>query len=154
MSIHIVLVEPEIPQNTGSIARTCAVTGATLHLVRPLGFEIDDRKLKRAGLDYWDKLSVFYYDSFVELTERYPHGRFFCATTKADKLYSDFHYQSDDFFVFGKESKGLSNEILQMNQNYLIRIPMLPTLRSLNQSNAVSIVVYEALRQVNFADLR
>jgi tRNA (cytidine/uridine-2'-O-)-methyltransferase len=153
MSIHIVLVEPEIPQNTGNIARTCAVTGAFLHLIRPLGFSIDNTKLKRAGLDYWQDLSIQYYDSFVQLKERYPKGRFFCSTTKARKLYTQFHYQEGDFFVFGKETAGLSSEILHICQGSLIRIPMRLKTRSLNLSNAVAIVVYEALRQFRFPTL-
>lgn len=153
MSIHIVLVEPEIPQNTGNIARICAVTGAALHLVRPLGFEITDSRLKRAGLDYWHHLNIEYHDSFNELKQKYPHGAFFCATTKADKLYSDFHFPQNAFFVFGKETKGLSSEILAQHPNTLIRIPMLPTLRSLNLANSVSIIVYEALRQMNFPEM-
>ncbi|SHE68277.1 tRNA (cytidine/uridine-2'-O-)-methyltransferase [Seinonella peptonophila] len=151
--IHIVLVEPEIPQNTGNIARTCAVTGATLHLIRPFGFTLDDRKLKRAGMDYWHQLPIHYYDSFQELVDRYPTGRFFCATTKGDKFYTDFHYAPGDFFVFGKESKGLPVEILTAHQDSLIRIPMRKTLRSLNLATSVAIISYEALRQLSFPDL-
>lgn len=154
MPIHIVLVEPEIPQNTGNIARTCAVTGATLHLVQPLGFEVDDAKLKRAGLDYWHELNIEYHDSFAQLKEKYPTGRFFCATTKAKQSYTDVHYQEDDFFVFGKETKGLSPEILQAHVETQIRIPMRPVTRSLNLSNSVAIVVYEALRQLDFPELK
>ena len=153
LSIHIVLVEPEIPQNTGNIARICAVTGAVLHLVRPLGFEITDRRLKRAGLDYWDQLTVHYYDSFWELKDQYKGHRFFCATTKAKMAYTDFHYQDEDFFVFGKETKGLANEILEAHPDHLIRIPMRKDLRSLNLANSVSIIVYEALRQRNFPQM-
>lgn len=153
MSIHIVLVEPEIPQNTGNIARTCAVTGATLHLVEPLGFRIDDAKLKRAGLDYWHELNIQYHDSFAQLKEKYPDGRFFCATTKADKPYTHFRYQEGDFFVFGKETKGLAPEILEQHADTLIRIPMRPVTRSLNLSNSVAIVAYEALRQMDFPHL-
>jgi tRNA (cytidine/uridine-2'-O-)-methyltransferase len=153
LSIHIVLVEPEIPQNTGNIARICAVTGAVLHLVKPLGFEITDRRLKRAGLDYWDKLNVQYHESFFELKEQYKGHRFFCATTKADHAYTDFHYQDEDFFVFGKETKGLAPEILASHADTLIRIPMRQDLRSLNLANSVSIIVYEALRQRNFPQM-
>ncbi|MBA4493424.1 tRNA (uridine(34)/cytosine(34)/5-carboxymethylaminomethyluridine(34)-2'-O)-methyltransferase TrmL [Paenactinomyces guangxiensis] len=153
MSIHIVLVEPEIPQNTGNIARTCAVTGASLHLVRPLGFEIDDARLKRAGLDYWHELNIYYHDSFAQLKEKFPDGRFFCATTKADKSYTDFRYRGGDFFVFGKETKGLAREILDQHRESLIRIPMRPVTRSLNLSNSVAIVAYEALRQMDFPSL-
>lgn len=153
LSIHIVLVEPEIPQNTGNIARLCAVTGAVLHLIRPLGFEVTDSRLKRAGLDYWDKLTIHYYDSFWELKEKYKEHRFFCATTKAEKAYTDFHYLDEDFFVFGKETKGLSTEILNAHADTMIRIPMRKDLRSLNLANSVSIIVYEALRQLNFPQM-
>lgn len=153
MPIHIVLVEPEIPQNTGNIARICAVTGAVLHLVKPLGFEISDRKLKRAGLDYWHQLDIRYHNSFKCLKSEYSESRFFCATTKADKSYADFHYQEGDFFVFGKETKGLSTEILYLHPDTLIRIPMRKSLRSLNLANSVSIITYEALRQMNFPNM-
>jgi tRNA (cytidine/uridine-2'-O-)-methyltransferase len=148
-----VLVEPEIPQNTGNIARTCSVTGMKLHLVHPLGFEIDDAKLKRAGLDYWHELHIEHHDSFAQLKEKYPNGRFFCATTKAKKAHSDFRYQEGDFFVFGKETKGLAPEILRSHAETLIRIPMRPVSRSLNLSNSVAIVAYEALRQLNYPGL-
>ncbi|SFX57413.1 tRNA (cytidine/uridine-2'-O-)-methyltransferase [Thermoactinomyces sp. DSM 45891] len=154
MSFHIVLVEPEIPQNTGNIARTCAVTGAKLHLVKPLGFEIDNAKLKRAGLDYWDDLGVEYHDSFADLKRNYPDARFFCSTTKGSSWYTDFTYREGDFFVFGKETKGLSNEILEANRDTLIRIPMLPVRRSLNLSNSVAIVTYEAFRQIGFPGMK
>jgi tRNA (cytidine/uridine-2'-O-)-methyltransferase len=151
---HIVLVEPEIPPNTGNIARTCSVIGATLHLVRPLGFVIDDKKLKRAGLDYWHELNIQYHDSFAQLKQKYPEGRFFCATTKADKLYTEFTYREGDFFVFGKETKGLAPEIIEEHRDTLIRIPMLPVKRSLNLSNSAAIVVYEAMRQLQFPGLK
>lgn len=154
MPFHIVLVEPEIPQNTGNIARTCSVTGAQLHLVFPLGFEIDDAKLKRAGLDYWDQLNIQYHDSFAQLKEKYPDGRFFCATTKAKRSHTDFQYQPGDFFVFGKETKGLAPDILAAHEETLIRIPMKPETRSLNLSNSVAIVLYEGLRQCHFPGLR
>ena len=150
MSFHIVLVEPEIPHNTGSIARTCAVTGTVLHLIRPLGFSTDDRYLKRAGLDYWKHVDVRYYDSFSELVEIFPEGRFFCATTKADKLYTEFQYSDGDLFVFGKESKGLPPEILDHYRQTCLRIPLLPDTRSLNLSKAAGIILYEALRQMGF----
>lgn len=153
MSIHIVLVEPEIPQNTGNIARICAVTGAVLHLIRPLGFEITDNRLRRAGLDYWHQLAIEYHDSFTDLKMKYPTGQFFCATTKATRSYTDYHYVEDTFFVFGKETKGLSDEILEQHTDQLIRIPMRKTLRSLNLANSVSIIVYEALRQMNFPEM-
>jgi tRNA (cytidine/uridine-2'-O-)-methyltransferase len=150
---HIVLVEPEIPQNTGNIARTCSVTGAKLHLVRPLGFEIDDSKLKRAGLDYWHELDIEYHDSFDELKEKYPDGRFFCVETFAKKHYTEPVYRENDFFVFGKETKGLASEIWEAHKDTMIRIPMRPVSRSLNLSNSVAIVLYEGLRQIGFKNL-
>lgn len=153
LPVHIVLVEPEIPQNTGNIARICAVTGAVLHLVKPLGFEVTDRRLKRAGLDYWNQLTIKYHDSFWSLREQYKEHRFFCATTKASRSYTDFHYQEEDFFVFGKETKGLADDILKAHQDTLVRIPMRKDLRSLNLANSVSIIVYEALRQMNFPQM-
>jgi tRNA (cytidine/uridine-2'-O-)-methyltransferase len=150
---HIVLVEPEIPPNTGNVARTCSVTGCTLHLVHPLGFKIDDAKLKRAGLDYWHELNIQHHDSFEDLLAKYPDGRFFCATTKADKHYTEFRYREGDFFVFGKETSGLPEEILERHKETLIRIPMRPVSRSLNLSNSVAIVVFEAFRQLGFPGL-
>lgn len=153
MPFHIVLVEPEIPQNTGNIARTCSVTGVQLHLVHPLGFKIDDAKLKRAGLDYWHDLNIQHHDSFAQLKEKYPDGRFFCATTKAKKTYTEHQYQPGDFFVFGKETKGLAPNILSAHAETLIRIPMKPQTRSLNLSNSAAIVVYEAMRQIGFPGL-
>lgn len=153
MSIHIVLVEPEIPQNTGNIARTCAVTGAHLHLVGPLGFTIDDTKLKRAGLDYWAQLPIYHYDSFDDFLVRNVIGRFFCATTKASHYYSEFRYQQGDYFLFGKETQGLSTDILSRYPDSLIRIPMGSDVRSLNLSNSVAIITYEALRQMGFPSL-
>lgn len=153
MPFHIVLVEPEIPPNTGNIARTCSVTGAKLHLVHPLGFEITETRLKRAGLDYWNDLDIEHYDSFWDLKAKYPEGRFFCATTKGSKLYTEFRYKEGDFFVFGKETKGLPDEILSKHKDTLIRIPMKPDARSLNLSNSVAIIVYEALRQLDFLSL-
>lgn len=153
MAFHIVLVEPEIPANTGNIARTCAATGTQLHLVRPLGFSTDDRTLKRAGLDYWQAVSVHYYDSFQELVGLYPNGRFFCASTKGAKRYTDFTYQDGDFFVFGKETKGLPPHILEQYQDTCIRMPMTEAVRSLNLSNSAAIVIFEALRQNGFPNL-
>ncbi|BCU81003.1 tRNA (uridine(34)/cytosine(34)/5-carboxymethylaminomethyluridine(34)-2'-O)-methyltransferase TrmL [Polycladomyces abyssicola] len=153
MSFHIVLVEPEIPYNTGNIARTCAVTGATLHLVGPLGFSIEDRYLKRAGLDYWDQVNVHLYDSFAELEAALPGRRFFCATTKADRSYTDFRYREGDVLIFGKETAGLPQEILEKYRDTNIRIPMRADTRSLNLSNAAAIVLYEALRQNGFPGL-
>lgn len=151
--MHIVLVEPEIPANTGNISRTCAVTGSSLHLVRPLGFSVDDRQLKRAGLDYWQYLDIHYYDSFAELAERYPQHNFFFATTKAEKCYTDFSFQSDDFLVFGRETAGLPADLLAAHQEHCLRIPMGAQLRSLNLSNSVAIILYEALRQQGFPNL-
>lgn len=154
MAFHMVLVEPEIPANTGNIARTCAATNTHLHLVRPLGFSTDDRYLKRAGLDYWHAVNLTYYDSFGELKERYPDKRFFFATTKAESIYTEFRYQDEDFFVFGKETAGLPKEILEAHSRSLIRMPMTDAVRSLNLSNSAAIVLYEALRQVGFAWLK
>lgn len=148
--LNVVLVQPEIPQNTGNISRTCAVTGCNLHLIRPLGFSTDDRYLKRAGLDYWSALTVYYYDSFSELRAKFPHSRFFLFSTHASKCYSEVEYHDGDFLVFGKETAGLGKEILEAYPNELVRIPMLPSLRSLNLSNSVAIAVYEALRQNGF----
>lgn len=150
---HIVLVEPEIPQNTGNIARTCAVTGAALHLVRPLGFSVDDRSLRRAGLDYWDKLDVSYYDSFAELEERHPDARFFLLSTHAKRSYAEAAYRDGDFLVFGKETAGLGPALLNRRSEDAVRIPMRSGLRSLNLSNAVALVLYEALRQNDFPGL-
>lgn len=154
MALNIVLVEPEIPHNTGSIARTCALTNTVLHLVRPLGFSVSDKDLKRAGLDYWNLVDVRYYDNFNEVLEKNPQGTFYYATTKAKNNYAQFNYEGDVFFVFGKETKGLSQEILKDNMDTAIKIPMRSdTLRSLNLSNSANIILYEALRQLNFPDL-
>jgi tRNA (cytidine/uridine-2'-O-)-methyltransferase len=153
IELNIVLVEPEIPQNTGNIARTCAVTNSKLHLVRPLGFSTSDKYLKRAGLDYWDKLDISYYDNLDHFFEKNKEGRFFYATTKAPAAYSDFEYQENDYFLFGKETAGLPEDLLEANLEHCIRIPMLDKLRSLNLSNSVSIIIYEALRQNNFINL-
>ena len=154
MDINIVLVEPEIPQNTGNIARTCAAVGASLHLVKPLGFEIDDRKLKRAGLDYWDKLDITYYDSLEDFLEKNKNETMFFYTTKAPRAYTDVSYPKRVFIVFGKETKGLPEELLYANPEKCVRIPMRDTLRSLNLSNSVAVAVYEVLRQRNFEGLR
>jgi len=154
VSFHIVLVEPEIPANTGNIARTCAATGTHLHLVRPLGFQTDDRTLKRAGLDYWHAVNVHYHDSFDEVREQFPQSRFFFASTRASKVYSEFAYQDGDFFVFGKETKGLPQELIDANLPTCIRMPMTDAVRSLNLSNSAAIVLYEAFRQISFAGLK
>lgn len=153
MAFHIVLVEPEIPANTGNISRTCAATGTYLHLVRPLGFSTDDKTLKRAGLDYWPAVKIEYHDSFAEVRERYPEGRFFYATTKADKRYTDFAYRDGDFLVFGKETAGLPRDLIEANRETAIRLPITGDVRSLNLSNAAAIVLYEALRQTGFDGL-
>jgi tRNA (cytidine/uridine-2'-O-)-methyltransferase len=153
MAFHIVLVEPEIPANTGNISRTCAATGTFLHLVRPLGFSTDDKVLKRAGLDYWDSVKLTYHDSFQEVTELYPLARFFFATTKAKQNYSDFTFQDGDFFVFGKETAGLPRELLQANVDTCLKLPMSDVVRSLNLSNSAAILLYEALRQTGFNGL-
>lgn len=154
MALHIVLVEPEIPYNTGNIARTCAATNMKLHLVRPLGFSTDDKYLKRAGLDYWHAVDMTYYDSFAEVQGAFPAGRFFYCTTKADKRHSDFAFQDGDLFVFGKESAGLPQELLAANRETCMRVPMGEAVRSLNLSNSVAIVAYEALRQMDYPGLR
>lgn len=157
MKINIVMVEPEIPQNTGNVARTCAATGAKLHLVKPLGFEITDKYLKRAGLDYWDKLDIEEHESLNEFLNKYKpeENNMFYASTKATHCYSDVDYSNMDevFILFGKETKGLPEDLLQKYIENTIRIPMRPNLRSLNLSNSVNIIVYEVLRQVDFDGL-
>jgi len=153
MAFHIVLVEPEIPANTGNISRTCAATGTHLHLVHPLGFRTDDKTLKRAGLDYWDAVKLEYHDSFEDVKSKYPTGRYFFATTKATKRYTDVVFQDGDFLVFGKETKGLPASILEAHPDSLIRLPMTGDVRSLNLSNSASIMLYEGLRQTGFAGL-
>ncbi len=152
--INIVLISPQIPQNTGNIARTCAATGARLHLVRPMGFEVDDKKLKRAGLDYWYDLDITYYENIDEFYQKNSSGRFFYLTTKAKKRYSDCDLVGDIYLVFGREDKGLPEELLLQNRESAIRLPMLSSARSLNLSNAVAIVVYESLRQQDFNGLQ
>lgn len=150
MSFHIVLVNPEIPANTGNIARTCAATGTHLHLVRPLGFSTDDRVLKRAGLDYWYAVNITYYDSFEEVQEANPGARFFFASTRVTKRYTDFEFKDGDFFVFGKETAGLPQALLDAHSETCMRIPMTDKVRSLNLANSAAILVYEALRQNDF----
>ena len=152
--IHIVLLEPEIPQNTGNIARTCAATGASLHLIRPMGFEIDDKKLKRAGLDYWDKLDITYYDGLGDFMAQHEGATIYYFTTKAPKCYTEVSYPDEVFIMFGKESAGLPEELLFSHPSHCVRIPMRESLRSLNLSNSVAIAVYEILRQSNFAKLQ
>lgn len=151
MSLNIVLVEPEIPQNTGNIARTCSLTNTTLHLVKPLGFSVEDKYLKRAGLDYWNLVRIYYYDSFKELKDKYPDSDFYYATTKGKNYYSDIEYLDNSFIVFGKETKGLPNELLDNNWDKTIKIPMRKdTKRSLNLANSANIILFEALRQLEF----
>lgn len=151
--LHVVLVEPEIPSNTGNIARTCAALGATLHLVHPLGFSLEDRYLKRAGLDYWPLVRVVEHPSWDHVEEQLAGRRFFYLTTKAERYYHAYSYQPGDVFVFGKETKGLPETLLSANPHTLARLPMRPAIRSLNLSNAVAIVLYEAYRQLGFPDL-
>ena len=157
MKINIVMVEPEIPQNTGNIARTCSITGAKLHLVKPLGFEISDKYLKRAGLDYWDKLEIEEHQSLQEFLEKYKpeENNMYFVTTKGKNCYCDINYSGMDevFLLFGKETKGLPESLLQKYLKNTIRIPMKKGLRSLNLSNSVAIVTYEILRQDKFMGL-
>ena len=150
--INIVMVEPEIPQNTGNVARTCAATGARLHLVGPMGFKIDDKKLKRAGLDYWRYLDISYYADIEEFFAK-NKGEFFYFTTKGRKVYSDVSYPDNCYLVFGKETKGLPESLLIKNYEHCVRIPMGEDIRSLNLSNSVAVGVYEVLRQWNYPQL-
>ena len=148
--MNIVLVNPEIPQNTGNIARTCAATGAALHLVKPLGFSLDDKYMKRAGLDYWFLADVRVHESWEDFLKANPGARMHYATTKAPRDYCQAKYAPDDFLVFGRETRGLDEELLARNYEKCVRIPMRPEARSLNLANSVAIVLYEALRQHNF----
>jgi len=152
--LHIVLVEPEIPANTGNIARTCAATGSALHLVRPLGFSTEDKYLKRAGLDYWRLVEVIYHDSFAEFAGRHRGGIFYLATTRAPRFYSEVVYEPGSFLIFGKETRGLPPEILDSYPERQIRLPMVAEARSLNLANSVAVILYEALRQQGFPGLR
>ncbi len=151
--LNIVMVEPEIPQNTGNVARTCAATGARLHIVKPMGFAVDDKKLKRAGLDYWHYLDITYYESLEEFLEKNKDANLFYFTTKAQKAHSDVAFPENAFLLFGKETKGLPEELLIKNPERCVRIPMRDTIRSLNLSNSVAIAVYEVLRQWNYPEL-
>jgi len=151
--LNIVLVEPEIPQNTGNIARTCAATGARLHLVKPLGFEIDDKKLKRAGLDYWWLLDITYYDSLQDFLEKHNNDNLYFLSTKAPKAYSEVSYPSEVYLLFGKETAGLPESLLRDNYEKCVRIPMIDNARSLNLSNSVAIAAYEYFRQTGFCGL-
>ncbi|MBR5272593.1 MAG: tRNA (uridine(34)/cytosine(34)/5-carboxymethylaminomethyluridine(34)-2'-O)-methyltransferase TrmL [Clostridia bacterium] len=150
--LNIVLVEPEIPQNTGNIARTCAATGARLHIIEPMGFKIDDKKLKRAGLDYWYLLDITYYPSIDDFFEK-NEGSFYFLTTKGRQVYSQARFNGDTYIIFGKETKGLPEELLKANPEKCLRVPMIGEARSLNLSNTVALVAYEVLRQWNFEGL-
>jgi len=152
--VNIVLVEPEIPANTGNIARTCAVTGCALHLVRPLGFSTDDKYLKRAGLDYWRLLEIHYYDSFFEIVNENPGRSFYLVTKRATRSYTSVCYNPGSYLVFGKETMGLSQEILDTLPENQVRIPMIGEARSLNLANSVAVVLFEALRQHDFTGLK
>lgn len=154
-NLNIVLVEPQIPQNTGNIARTCAATGAKLHLVEPMGFRVDDAKLKRAGLDYWHLLDITYYENLDDFFEKNKDGNFFYFSTKSTKIYSEIDYPDNCYLVFGKETAGLPEELLHDNPEKCVRLPMInnSAARSLNLSNSVAVGAYEVLRQWNFPDL-
>ncbi|MBQ3565790.1 MAG: tRNA (cytidine(34)-2'-O)-methyltransferase [Oscillospiraceae bacterium] len=151
-NLNIVLVQPQIPQNTGNISRTCAVTGARLHLIKPFGFEITDKQLKRAGLDYWDKLDISYYENIEEFFSK-NKGEYFFFTTKGRNVYSDMEYPDNAYLFFGREDKGLDEQLLYSNPQRCVRVPMRNELRSLNLSNTVAIATYEVLRQWDFPDL-
>lgn len=151
--MHIILHQPEIPANTGNIGRTCVATGSSLHLIEPLGFRIDEKEVRRAGLDYWQHLDVTTYVNFREFQELHPGAKIWMATTKARRAYTEVEYGPDDYIMFGKESAGIPEEILVDHEETCIRIPMLPAIRSLNLSNAVAVVLYEALRQNGFHNL-
>lgn len=152
-TLNIVLVEPQIPQNTGNIARTCAATGARLHLIKPLGFEIDDKKLKRAGLDYWHLLDINYYDNIDDFFAK-NNGEFFYFTTKGKNIYSDKEYKGNVYLFFGREDQGLNETLLYENKDRCVRLPMIDDARSLNLSNTVAIATYEVLRQWDFSALK
>ena len=151
--LNIVLLEPEIPMNTGNIGRTCVAAGARLHLIEPMGFRITQKEVKRAGLDYWDQLDVTTYDNYQDFLDKNPGAKIYMATTKARHTYAEVEYEEDAYITFGKESAGIPEEILVENEDTCIRIPMFGDIRSLNLSNSVAIVLYEALRQHNFSDL-
>ena len=151
--LNIVLVEPQIPQNTGNIARTCAATGASLHLVKPMGFTVDDKKLKRAGLDYWYLLDITYYDNLQDFFDKNKDGKFFYFTTKGQHIYSDVSFPENAYIVFGREDAGLPESLLKDNPDTCLRMPMIGDARSLNLSNSVAIGVYEALRQLGYPEL-
>ena len=152
--MNIILHQPEIPANTGNIGRTCVATGTSLHLIEPLGFRLNEKEIKRAGMDYWEKLDVTRYINFEEFKEKHPNAKIWMATTKAKHVYTDVKFGPDDFIMFGKESAGIPEEILVDYEETCIRIPMLSEIRSLNLSNSVAIVLYEALRQQNFESMQ
>ena len=152
--MHIILHQPEIPANTGNIGRTCVATGTSLHLIEPLGFRLNEKEIKRAGMDYWQHLDVTRYMNFQEFQEMHPGAKIWMATTKAHQTYTDVKFGSDDYIMFGKESAGIPEEILRDNQETCVRIPMLGETRSLNLSNSVAIILYEAFRQHDFAHLK
>jgi tRNA (cytidine/uridine-2'-O-)-methyltransferase len=152
--MNIILHEPEIPANTGNIGRTCMATGSRLHLIEPLGFRINEKALRRAGMDYWHELEVATYANFAEFKEKHAQAKIWFATTKARNVYTDVKYSPDDFIMFGRESAGIPEDILLENKARCIRIPMLPNARSLNLANAVAVVLYEALRQNRFAEMK
>lgn len=152
--MNIVLHEPEIPANTGNIGRTCVATGTSLHLIKPLGFDISDKAVRRAGMDYWKELDLHVYENFEEFVEKNPGARIYMATTKARKAYTEVEYKGNDFIMFGKESAGIPEEILVKYEETSVRIPMIGEIRSLNLSNSVSIILYEALRQQDFEGMK
>ncbi len=153
MPLHVVLYQPEIPQNTGNIARTCALTGTVLHLIHPLGFRLDERHLKRAGLDYWEEVTIREHSTWVAFREAYPGANCYYLSTKGDRRYTEVDYRPDDFLIFGPETRGLPASILEPAGDRVLRVPMRPGLRSLNLANSVAIVLYEALRQLGFPGL-
>ena len=156
MALHIIFVEPEIPPNTGNIARTCAATNTKLHLVKPLGFDISEKAVKRAGLDYWPYVDLEIHESLDDFMEKYKDKRKFLATTKGGRIYTDFEYMDDDMFLFGRETKGLPRDFIAQNEEMAIRIPMSENtrLRSFNLSNSANIILFEALRQLGFPELK
>ena len=154
MALNIVLLEPEMPANTGNIGRTCCATGTILHLIEPLGFHLDEKSVKRAGLDYWDRLDVRRYMNYQDFLDKNPGAKVYMATTKARHVYTEVSYEPDCYIMFGKESAGIPEEILKDNEETCVRIPMNEGIRSLNLSNSVAIVLYEALRQNNFSNMQ